>query len=177
MRAEHDAVLIGIETALADDPRLTVRIGRDVHEGPLRVVLDSRQRLPLDLQMVATARQRRTMVLTTMTPSTQLQDAGVEVFQLPATDARVDLRAALALLGQQGVNSLLIEGGGQVAASFIREDLVDRLEWFRAPIVLGAEGRPGIGGLALAALAKAPRFRRVAVEQVGDDLWERYERP
>lgn len=176
MRAEHDAVLIGIETALADDPRLTVRIGRDVHEGPLRVVLDSRQRLPLDLQMVATARQRRTMVLTTMTPSTQLQDAGVEVFQLPATDARVDLRAALALLGQQGVNSLLIEGGGQVAASFIREDLVDRLEWFRAPIVLGSEGRPAVGALTHDYLDEFPRFKRVELISIGQDAWERYQR-
>jgi diaminohydroxyphosphoribosylaminopyrimidine deaminase/5-amino-6-(5-phosphoribosylamino)uracil reductase len=63
-----------------------------------------------------------------------------------------------------------------VAASFLRHGLVDRLEWFRAPIVLGAEGRPGIGALALTALAEAPRLKRVSVETVGDDLWERYER-
>jgi diaminohydroxyphosphoribosylaminopyrimidine deaminase/5-amino-6-(5-phosphoribosylamino)uracil reductase len=63
-----------------------------------------------------------------------------------------------------------------VAASFIRCELVDQIEWFRAPIVLGGEGRPAIGSLALTELAKAPRFKRVALDAVGDDLWERYER-
>lgn len=176
MRAEHDAVLIGIETALADDPRLTVRIGRDVNEGPLRVVLDSRQRLPLDLQLVTTAGKRRTMVLTTAQPSAELQAAGVEVFQLPASEGRVDLRAALNLLAQQGVNSLLVEGGGQVAASFIREDLVDRLEWFRAPMVLGSQGRPAIGSLTYDYLDQFPLYKRVELISIGPDAWERYQR-
>jgi diaminohydroxyphosphoribosylaminopyrimidine deaminase/5-amino-6-(5-phosphoribosylamino)uracil reductase len=63
-----------------------------------------------------------------------------------------------------------------VAGSFLRCGLVDRLEWFRAPIVIGGEGRPGIGALALDALAEAPRLRRVEIREVGDDLWERYER-
>jgi diaminohydroxyphosphoribosylaminopyrimidine deaminase/5-amino-6-(5-phosphoribosylamino)uracil reductase len=70
----------------------------------------------------------------------------------------------------------LVEGGGQVAASFLRCGLVDALEWFRAPLVIGGEGRPGVGALAIAALADAPHFRRVEVHQLGEDLWERYER-
>ena len=78
--------------------------------------------------------------------------------------------------GTRCVASLLIEGGGQVAASFLRADAVDRLEWFRAPILLGGEGRPCIATLALANLADAPKFRRLGVEPVGDDLWERYVR-
>ena len=69
---------------------------------------------------------------------------------------------------------LMIEGGGQVAASFLNAGLVDRIEWFRAPIILGDEGRPAIGAFVLKDLAAAPRFRRLAVETVGDDLWERY---
>jgi diaminohydroxyphosphoribosylaminopyrimidine deaminase/5-amino-6-(5-phosphoribosylamino)uracil reductase len=69
-----------------------------------------------------------------------------------------------------------VEGGGQVAASFLRCDLVERIEWFRAPILLGGEGRPGVGALALGALADAPRFRRTEVRPVGEDLWESYER-
>jgi diaminohydroxyphosphoribosylaminopyrimidine deaminase/5-amino-6-(5-phosphoribosylamino)uracil reductase len=74
------------------------------------------------------------------------------------------------------VTSVLIEGGGEVAASFLRAGLVDRLEWFRAPILLGGEGRPCVAALALAELADAPKFRRLAVEPCGDDLWERYEK-
>ena len=91
-------------------------------------------------------------------------------------DARPDLPETVRRLAGEGLERLFVEGGGQVAASFLRCGLVTAIEWFRAPIVLGAEGRPGVGGLALTALAKAPRFRRVAVEAAGDDLWERYER-
>jgi diaminohydroxyphosphoribosylaminopyrimidine deaminase/5-amino-6-(5-phosphoribosylamino)uracil reductase len=72
--------------------------------------------------------------------------------------------------------AVMIEGGGQVAASFLSEGLVDAVEWFRAPIVLGDEGRPAVAAFVLKDLASAPRFRRVAVQPVGDDLWERYER-
>jgi diaminohydroxyphosphoribosylaminopyrimidine deaminase/5-amino-6-(5-phosphoribosylamino)uracil reductase len=74
------------------------------------------------------------------------------------------------------LDRLYIEGGGQLAASFIAAGLVDRLEWFRAPMVLGGQGRPGIGDLAVEALALAPRYRRMNVSEVGVDLWERYER-
>ena len=74
-----------------------------------------------------------------------------------------------------GAASVLIEGGGQVAASFLRAGAVDALEWFRAPILLGGEGRPCVAALALAKLANAPKFRRLGVAPVGDDLWERYE--
>jgi diaminohydroxyphosphoribosylaminopyrimidine deaminase/5-amino-6-(5-phosphoribosylamino)uracil reductase len=70
----------------------------------------------------------------------------------------------------------MVEGGGQVAGAFLRCGLVDRIEWFRAPMVLGAEGRPAIGALALSGLAAAPRFRRTEARRVGVDLWERYER-
>ena len=84
--------------------------------------------------------------------------------------------AVLKGLTAAGVGSLLIEGGGQVAAAFLRAGAVDRLEWFRAPILLGGEGRPCVAALALANLADAPTFRRLEVRPVGDDLWERYAR-
>ena len=70
----------------------------------------------------------------------------------------------------------MLEGGGQVAASFLSHGLVDAVEWFRAPIVLGDEGRPAVAAFVLKDLAAAPRFRRTGVEPRGDDLWERYER-
>jgi diaminohydroxyphosphoribosylaminopyrimidine deaminase/5-amino-6-(5-phosphoribosylamino)uracil reductase len=79
-------------------------------------------------------------------------------------------------LSAQGLTRIMVEGGGQVASSFLRRGLVDRLEWFRAPLVLGGEGRPGVGALALTALAEAPRFRRTQARPLGDDLWESYER-
>ena len=74
------------------------------------------------------------------------------------------------------MTSLMIEGGGRVAACFVTAGVVDAIEWFRAPILLGGDGRPGVAALALARLAHAPRYRRLAAEPMGDDLWERYEK-
>jgi diaminohydroxyphosphoribosylaminopyrimidine deaminase / 5-amino-6-(5-phosphoribosylamino)uracil reductase len=169
LRAAHDAILVGVETVLADDPELTARLpGRSVDQ-PLRVVLDSRLRTP------ATARVAgdNTLILTAAAP-TAVGQARVE--RVEAEAGRPSISAVLAAVARAGVRSVLIEGGGQVAASFLRAGAVGRLEWFRAPILLGGEGRPCVAALALAKLADAPKFRRLGVEPVGDDLWERYER-
>jgi diaminohydroxyphosphoribosylaminopyrimidine deaminase/5-amino-6-(5-phosphoribosylamino)uracil reductase len=131
-----------------------------------------------------------TVVVTIENPNNRLTDAGVTVLQVAQTEGRPDPRAVVEALQADfdrriterfGVASagamelnLMIEGGGQVAASFLAAGLVDQIEWFRAPIILGDEGRPAIGAFVLKDLAAAPRFRRLAVETVGDDLWERY---
>ncbi len=177
LRGEHDAVLVGVETALADDPELTVRLPGYDGRQPARVVLDSRQRLTEACKLVITARDVPTYLISTTPPEPRLVDAGVRVLQVDAAgDEWPDLADVMAVLTAQGLNRIFVEGGGQVAASFLRCGLVDRLEWFRAPIVIGGEGRPGVGSLALAALSDAPKLRRLDVRPVGPDLWERYER-
>jgi diaminohydroxyphosphoribosylaminopyrimidine deaminase/5-amino-6-(5-phosphoribosylamino)uracil reductase len=177
LRAAHDAVLVGIETALADDPELTVRLDDYRGPQPARVVLDSRQRLHCTAKLVQTARAVPTYVVTTTPASPELLACGVKVLTVKAVgDGRPELEAALAALKGEGLQRVLVEGGGQVAGAFLRCGLVERIEWFRAPLVLGAEGRPGIGALALSELAAAPRFRRTEARPVGLDLWERYER-
>jgi len=194
LRAMHQSVLVGVSTAIADDPQLTVRMPGYVGLQPLRVVLDSRQRLPSDTHLVREAERLPTLVVTTSNPNKRLTDAGVTVVKVAATEGWPDLHETLgAIAGFQGdrlaevvqggdasmiaaAGSVLIEGGGQVAASFLRAGLVDAIEWFRAPIVLGDEGRPAVGDFPLNRLADAPRFRRVAVQALDDDLWERYER-
>ncbi|CAN5249559.1 hypothetical protein BH11PSE2_BH11PSE2_04080 [soil metagenome] len=177
LRAEHDAVLIGIETALADDPELTVRLAGYADPQPTRVVLDSRQRLTAHCKLARTARATPTIVVATTPPSRHLTEAGVRVIEVEAVgDGRPELPATIRALAAAGINRLFVEGGGQVAASFLRCGLVDAIEWFRAPMIIGGEGRPAIGALALSGLVDAPRFKRVDVSPVGDDLWERYER-
>ena len=177
LRAEHDAVGIGVQTALADDPELTVRLDGFSGRQPSRVVFDSRQQLPPEGKLAATAKDIPTLLVTVEAPSAALSAAGVTVLTVQAgPDGRPDLDAALQALSHHGVEQLLVEGGGRLAASFLKAGVVDRIEWFRAPLVLGAEGRPGIGALAVNDLEAAPRFRRTEVRALGADLWERYER-
>lgn len=171
LRAVSDAILVGVETVLADDPRLTVRLPEgETGADPLRVILDSRLRTPSFARLAKAG----TLILTTKDP---MQVGTAEVVRV-AGDAqgRPTVEAVLETLSARGVKSLMIEGGGRVAASFITAGLVDAIEWFRAPILLGGDGRPGVAALALARLAHAPRYRRLAVEPLGDDLWERYEK-
>jgi diaminohydroxyphosphoribosylaminopyrimidine deaminase / 5-amino-6-(5-phosphoribosylamino)uracil reductase len=174
LRSEHDAVLVGIETALADDPELTVRLPGYVGPQPARVVLDTRQRLVGKL--LTTAKVAPTYVVSTMPPAARLEEAGVRVMQVRPDGKGTDLVEACEAMASHGLLRVFVEGGGQVAASFLKAGLVDRLEWFRAPIILGAEGRSAIGDLAIGKLSEAFGFRRLDVRQVGDDLWERYER-
>jgi len=177
LRLTHMAVMVGVETAIADDPELTVRLPREpTPSQPTRIVLDSRQRLPLTSLLVQGARRIPTIVLTTQPSNKLLTDAGVRVIEVAARDGRVDPGAALQALEQLNLPALMIEGGGQVAASFLGEGLVDAVEWFRAPIMIGAEGRPAVAALGLNGLESAPRFRRTSAQAVGEDLWERYER-
>lgn len=180
LRSEHDAVVIGIGTALADDPELTVRLEGYQGRQPARVVFDSHQRLPVSSKLVQTARDVPTIVISTSPLNLALTDAGVVGLCLKGLKPGIaDSAWQLAQLGKRlgiGLDRLYIEGGGQLAASFVLSGLVDRLEWFRAPIVLGEEGRSGLGALHLASLAAAPRFRRSQIVPLGDDVWERYER-
>ncbi|PQZ84494.1 MULTISPECIES: bifunctional diaminohydroxyphosphoribosylaminopyrimidine deaminase/5-amino-6-(5-phosphoribosylamino)uracil reductase RibD [unclassified Brevundimonas] len=169
LRASHDAILVGVETVLADDPELTVRLPDHAGPHPLRVVLDSRLRTPATAK-VATG---NALILTTAAPHAI---GHAEVINVAADDGRPAIAAVLDALTARGIGSVLIEGGGRVAASFIQAGAVDAIEWFRAPILLGGEGRPCVASLALAKLADAPKFRRLGVEPVGDDLWERYAR-
>jgi diaminohydroxyphosphoribosylaminopyrimidine deaminase/5-amino-6-(5-phosphoribosylamino)uracil reductase len=177
LRAQHDAVVVGIETALADDPELTVRLPGYSGRQPARVVLDSRQRLAPGCKLVTTAREVPTYVIATGEPDAALVEAGVRVLTVRAVgEDRPELKMVIQRLANEGLSDLFVEGGGQVAGSFLRCGLVDAIEWFRAPILIGGEGRPAIGALAVAALGDAPHFRRVEVTQLGDDLWERYAR-
>jgi len=177
LRAEHDAVVVGIATALADDPELTVRLPGYTGLQPARVVLDSRQRLSPVSKLAMTAKDIPTYVVATGEPDPVLVAAGVRVLTVRAlSEDRPDLASVVAALASEGLNRLFVEGGGEVAASFVRCKLVDALEWFRAPVLIGGEGRPGVGALAVATLAEAPHFRRIAVHELGRDIWERYAR-
>lgn len=180
MRAEAGAVLVGAGTALADDPELTARGEPAPARQPVRVVLDTNLRLPSTSRLARTADLGPVVVIggRGADPSAveTLKNAGAHVELAPRSTEGVDIAAALALLASKwSVRSVLAEGGGGLAGSLIKLGLVDRLEWFRAPILLGAQGRPAIG-LEVEKLAEAPRFERLAARPLGPDLWESYQR-
>jgi diaminohydroxyphosphoribosylaminopyrimidine deaminase/5-amino-6-(5-phosphoribosylamino)uracil reductase len=175
LRAGHDGVLVGIETALKDDPELTVRLAGYEGYQPARIILDSRSRLPMASKLVQTARVIPTYVVTTQDISGEMQSLGVRAIKVPSKHQRVDLEQALAAIAAAGIERLFVEGGGVVATAFLRAGYVDRLEWFRSATILGGDARPVIGHLNIDDLNQMVRFTRLGVQSVGEDLWETYE--
>lgn len=167
-RDTHDAILVGAETVRHDDPALTCRRrgGRD----PLRVVLDGRLRLPLTARVV----REGTLVFTHRGASPvkvrQLRARGVEVVALRPRAGRLDWNDVLRALGERGVCSVLVEGGGLVAASALRSGAVDRLYLFYAAKLVGGDGRAMIGPLAVGEMAEALALEIVASRWLGGDL-------
>ncbi len=179
MRAESDAILVGIGTVLSDDPHLTCRLPGMMEWSPVRVILDARLRIPLATSIVGTARETPTWVFTTPNASPVAEDIlkakGVEVFRVDGKDGRLDLKAVLKALAGRGITRLMVEGGPTVAAAFIKADLVDEAALFRSPNPLG-EGINVLEGLPLTALTKSPKLKPVASEAVGGDSLELFER-
>ncbi|MFM7343999.1 MAG: bifunctional diaminohydroxyphosphoribosylaminopyrimidine deaminase/5-amino-6-(5-phosphoribosylamino)uracil reductase RibD [Tagaea sp.] len=167
LRAEHDAVMAGSGTVLADDPALDVRLPGLADLRRVRVVADGRLRTPLSAKLVATAPTQPTWILT-RAEAPAFGAAGVEIVRLDAMEPR----AMLAALAERGITRLLIEGGAALASAFLRANLVDRLAIFRAGAAIGGEGLPALAELGVAKLANAPRFRLESVERVGDDTLE-----
>jgi diaminohydroxyphosphoribosylaminopyrimidine deaminase/5-amino-6-(5-phosphoribosylamino)uracil reductase len=177
LRARHDAIMIGIGTAAEDDPMLDCRLPGLEGRSPLRVLLDGHLRLPLTNRMVATARELPVWLITREGGDEGRKDllaeAGVEIFEMPAdTEDRPPLPEILALLGEGGVTRLLVEGGSHLAAAIMAEDLVDRIEWFRAPMVMGGDGVSAIQPFGVDRLADARRYTRTNIRHPGVDLLE-----
>lgn len=173
-RARADAVMVGVGTVLADDPRLTVRLGGAHAPQPLRVVLDGHARTPASAALAGTG-GAPTLVLVgpdaDVARVDALRTAGVEVAALAAGPAGgVDLRAALAALWQRDVREVLVEGGATLAGAVLAAGLVDRLEVHLAAVALGEAGLPAVRGLPVTTLAGAPRFALQDVARVGDDV-------
>ena len=174
LRAESDAIVVGIGTVLADDPRLTVRGGQGepVEQQPLRVIVDSDGRTPLDAT-VASDGGRTLVACLRMEPAARasLERLGVEVAELPEGAGGVDLAALMDLLGGLGVTSALAEGGGRLAGSLFEDGLVDRVAAFIAPMIIGGVEAPGpVGGRGVADIADALRLRDCTWEGVGEDI-------
>jgi diaminohydroxyphosphoribosylaminopyrimidine deaminase/5-amino-6-(5-phosphoribosylamino)uracil reductase len=168
LRAEHQAVLVGIRTVLADDPHLGAR--RRGAKEPWRVILDSRLRIPAKAQVVKSG---RCIVACGDQASaarvSELERRGVQVWKFKGR--RVPLRPFLARLADKGIISVLAEGGSEVLGSLFDENLVDRVCWFVSPVIVGSgRSRSAVAGRGVAELARAWRLRDVSLESAGDSL-------
>lgn len=172
IRGHVDAVVVGVGTALADNPRLTRRgvEGRD----PARVIVDSRCRCPFELGLIATARDIKTYLFCTELADIEkrkaLRKLGVNVIVVPTEGKRVDVNAMLDEMGRRGWHSILVEGGGELLGSFFAHDLVDHIYTFIAPKIIGGDAPGPTRGQGFATVAEALPGQFSHVERFGDDL-------
>lgn len=178
MRSAYDAILTGIGTVLADNPRLNVRLPGMLDRSPLRVVLDARLRVPLSLAVVSTVSETPTWVFCSTKASPIAEDIlvqkGVKVFRVAEQNGKLDLNAVLRTLSGQGVSRLMVEGGPIVAASFVGAGLTDEVALFRGAAEIGPTGIDALEGMKLAALTDGMALR--GSERLGADTVEYYER-
>lgn len=174
MRAQHDAVMVGVGTVLADDPDLTCRVAGLERVPGVRVVADSHLRTSPAARLMATALTVPTWMLhwedADASRTEALRELGVRLIPVPGSSHGLDLHAALQALGEAGLTSLLVEGGAGIAAGLLQAGLVDRVAWFHAPAVMGGDGWPAAQALEAAGLNAIPRFVRTATHTMGDDM-------
>ncbi len=179
-RAMHDAILVGIGTALADDPLLTVRLPGMLQRSPVRIVLDTALRLSPESQLARGAREVPLWILAGPDSLPGRADAlrarGAEVLPVGGTGGQLDLSLALKLIAARGITRLLVEGGPTVAAAFLTARLVDTAVLLRSPVVIGADGIDALEGVPLTALTQSAQLHSRGVESVGDDTVEIFER-
>jgi diaminohydroxyphosphoribosylaminopyrimidine deaminase/5-amino-6-(5-phosphoribosylamino)uracil reductase len=177
-RARSDAIMIGIGTALADDPILTCRLPGMAKMSPTRVVLDTGLGLPVQSRLLATAGETPLWVIAGEVASaaaeTIVRQRGAEVLRVAEKQGRLDLREVLRLLAKRGITRLMIEGGPTVASALIEADLVDEAVFFHSPLAIGEEGLPALEPRAAQLLNQ--HLERVSSELVGPDRQETYER-
>ena len=172
LRSTHDAILVGAQTVLRDDPELTCRLARG--RNPLRVVVDSRLRLSPDARIFIPDGKARTVVATTSRASEgkrrQFTDKGIELLELGESQpGRVDLHELLAAIGKREITSLLVEGGAEVITSFLKEKLPDRLIVILAPKIVG-EGISAVGDLGIRTMDEALPLSVRKISRLGGDL-------
>lgn len=174
LRFAADAVLVGIGTVLADDPQLTVRHPGLPSKEPLRVVVDSRLRIPAEARVLRSGDPRRVLVACVAPappgPAAALRAGGARVLELPGEGGRVDLRALLEALRALDVIAVLVEGGGELGGAFAEAGLVDRVAFFVAPRLLGGREAPGPLGGRGRPLKDALALADIATRRLGEDL-------
>ena len=172
LRSEADALLVGINTIIKDDPELKVRNGKD-KEKPVRIVLDSQARIPLEARILSG--KPKTIIVTTkyatISKVNELKEAGAEVLIAGERGGKIDLKKLIKKLGELGVTSLLLEGGGEVLSSALSARIVDKALFFIAPKIIGGRDAPTtVGGEGVKSINEAVPLKRIKVRRFGGDV-------
>jgi diaminohydroxyphosphoribosylaminopyrimidine deaminase/5-amino-6-(5-phosphoribosylamino)uracil reductase len=180
LRAQCDAILVGIGTVLSDDPILTCRLPGMEARSPVRLVLDRALRMPGSSRLVHSARNTPLWVVTSnlaeAPAAALLGGTGAQVIRVASTPTGLDLPAVLHALAERDITRLLVEGGARVASSFVSANLVDEFWLLRGPDAIGADGVAALDALPLSAITRSPAFRVHASERLGSDTLTVYER-
>jgi diaminohydroxyphosphoribosylaminopyrimidine deaminase/5-amino-6-(5-phosphoribosylamino)uracil reductase len=179
-RAHNDAILIGIGTALADDPMLTCRLPGMEGRSPVRVVLDSHLRLPASSRLARSARATPLWLFSGRpaepSEAAVLTAEGAEIVPVGGSGQGVDLAGVLKQLAVRGITRVMVEGGARVAAAFVAADLADEIWLYRGSAGIGPDGVPALDRMGIRELTQSPRFRLHASEDIGNDHLSIYER-
>ena len=175
VRSQVDAILVGVGTVLQDNPSLTTRLPDGTNKDPIRVVVDSRGRTPVDAKVFNPDSTAGTIIAVSENASLEkieaLKSAGANVLIIEERAGRVCLRELVRELGRKEITSVLIEGGGEINAAALQAGVIDKLMFFVAPKLIGGKDAPGpIGGVGIAHLAEAFELRDVKTSQIGTDF-------
>ena len=176
LRHKYMAIMAGSGTVIADDPMLNVRV--DGLKSPVRIICDSGLSIPADSNIVRTADKYRTIIAYCTGDDYKergLKERGIELMHVPGADGRVDIAGMMKCLGEEGIDSVLVEGGGTLNDSLLREGLVDRVEVFMAPKIFGgADAKTPVEGLGISMPDEAHGFELKEIKKCGRDIWLSY---
>ena len=180
LRGNHDAIMVGVGTILADDPELTCRLEGYRATKLTRIIVDSHLRTPLTSRLLVSAAESPIWILhrdgADPARLAAFTDLGLKLIELPAAATGVSLPNAMRALAAHGITRLLVEGGSTLAAALLQADLIDRLAWFTAPLVIGGDGIPAIAGFGIDKITQAAHFTLDHLQQLGPDRLAHYSR-
>ncbi|MGM0395851.1 MAG: bifunctional diaminohydroxyphosphoribosylaminopyrimidine deaminase/5-amino-6-(5-phosphoribosylamino)uracil reductase RibD [Bacillota bacterium] len=175
IRQRVSGILVGLGTVLADDPMLTTRLEGMETKDPLRIIVDTKAKIPIDSNIVRTAGEVRTLIVTTeLAPKEKLEKLtaeGLEIMKSPIKEGRVDIPFAIKRLGGMGIDSILVEGGGTIGYSFLEDGLLDKVMFFIAPKLIGGEeSKTPLGGKGISLMKDAINIERMDTRIIGKDI-------
>jgi len=174
LRASVDAIVVGKNTALLDNPKLTARKHGIMIKNPYRIIFDATLSLPLSLSLFKNNSDRKTIVVTSKNPPKQklknLENLNVQILQFPTTNKKISLDACLLALGKQNITSILIEGGGNLITQFLQQQLIDKMYYCIAPILIGNDGIPCVDTLKLDRINNSFALQYVSIKTLDDNV-------